>query len=290
MSVRLRLIVLFTLVAGVTLVALRVPLADAAVALVTWIRGAGVAGALAFAAVYIALTVALVPGSVLTLGAGFAYGPLVGTLVVSPVSVAAATTAFLLGRTAARPWIARRMAHVDRTAMRPRTRVSDSFVRPHSGPRRAERAEEILATGQGLCGDGTDGALGRFQAVDRAVGREGFKIVALLRLSPLFPFTIGNYALGLTRVRLRDYVLASWIGMLPGTVLYVYLGSLLTSATDLARGAPTQASPATRLLYWGGLVATALVVWLITRTARRSLPELLAGSGSSSATGSAVAP
>ncbi len=84
----------------------------------------------------------------------------------------------------------------------------------------------------------------RFRAVDDAIAREGWKIVLLLRLSPLFPFVFLNYALGLTRVRFRDYVVASWIGMMPGTVLYVYLGSVLGEAFlrgDATRPARTTA-------------------------------------------------
>ena len=64
----------------------------------------------------------------------------------------------------------------------------------------------------------------KFAAVDSAIGREGGKIVLLLRLSPIFPFNALNYLLGLTAVRFWSYLLASWIGMMPGTVLYVYLG------------------------------------------------------------------
>src|SRR5262245_47250322 len=64
----------------------------------------------------------------------------------------------------------------------------------------------------------------RFSAIDRAVASEGWKIVGLTRLSPVFPFTLLNYAFGLTKVPLRDYVFASWLGMIPGTVMYVYLG------------------------------------------------------------------
>jgi uncharacterized membrane protein YdjX (TVP38/TMEM64 family) len=71
-----------------------------------------------------------------------------------------------------------------------------------------------------------------FAALDRAVAAEGWKIVGLTRLSPAFPFTLLNYAFGLTRVSLRDYVLASWIGMMPGTVMYVYLGSLARAAGE----------------------------------------------------------
>src|SRR5207245_7459752 len=96
----------------------------------------------------------------------------------------------------------------------------------------------------------------RFAAIDEAVGEDGFGIVLLLRLSPLVPFNFLNFALGLSRVRLRDYVLASAIGMLPGTFLYVYLGSLITSAAELARGHRPSGGPWGQVLFWGCLVAT----------------------------------
>ena len=75
-------------------------------------------------------------------------------------------------------------------------------------------------------GGGAACELSEFAAVDEAVAHEGWKIVALTRLSPLFPFKLLNYAFGLTSVRVRDYVVASWAGTLPGTIVYVYLGSL----------------------------------------------------------------
>lgn len=106
----------------------------------------------------------------------------------------------------------------------------------------------------------------KFAAIDRAVADEGWKIVGLTRLSPVFPFTLLNYAFGLTRVKLRDYVLASWIGMMPGTVMYVYIGSL-------ARAAGEKKSPAEWALYGVGLVATIFVTVFVTRIARRALAE-----------------
>lgn len=106
----------------------------------------------------------------------------------------------------------------------------------------------------------------KFTAIDGAVAHEGWKIVALTRLSPVFPFTLLNYAFGLTRVRFRDYVLASWIGMMPGTVMYVYVGSL-------ARAGAGQRSPAEWALYGVGLIATVVVTVFITRVARRALAE-----------------
>lgn len=60
----------------------------------------------------------------------------------------------------------------------------------------------------------------KFKAVDSAIGRDGLKVVFLLRLSPLFPFSIGNYALGLSSVRLLDYVGATLVGILPGAFVW----------------------------------------------------------------------
>jgi uncharacterized membrane protein YdjX (TVP38/TMEM64 family) len=113
----------------------------------------------------------------------------------------------------------------------------------------------------------------RFAAIDAAVGRKGFRLVTLLRLSPLLPFSPLNYALGLTRVRLRDYVLGSFVGMLPGTLLYVYLGSIVTNAGIVSAEAGVET--AWRTLYWAGLAATIIVVVTTTRIARRALAEEL---------------
>jgi uncharacterized membrane protein YdjX (TVP38/TMEM64 family) len=117
------------------------------------------------------------------------------------------------------------------------------------------------------------GANPRFRAIDDAVAREGWKIVGLTRLSPVFPFSLLNYAFGLTRVSLRDYVVASWIGMLPGTLMYVYLGSLAgeLAAAGSGRGART---PAEWALYAVGLAATVAVTLYVTRLARRALARL----------------
>lgn len=112
----------------------------------------------------------------------------------------------------------------------------------------------------------------RFAAIDAAVGREGRKIVFLLRLSPVFPFNLLNYALGLTRVSFSDYLLAS-LGMLPGTLLYVYYGKLAGDVAALAGGAAVPRDAG----YWAvlllGLLATVVVTALVTRTARRALAE-----------------
>jgi uncharacterized membrane protein YdjX (TVP38/TMEM64 family) len=164
-------------------------------------------------------TVLLVPGSILTLGAGFIWGPVAGLAIVSPVSVAAATAAFLLGRTWARPWVAGRIARDP-----------------------------------------------RFAAIDAAVARRGSTIVLLLRLSPVVPFTLLNDALGLTHVRLRDYVIASFTGMLPGTFLYPYLRSIATTVASIGDAATTP-DPVRQTFYWLGLGATVIVTVVVTRLA-----------------------
>lgn len=115
----------------------------------------------------------------------------------------------------------------------------------------------------------------RFAAIDRAVEKQGFKVVLLIRLQPIVPFVLLNYGLGLTRVRLRDYVIASWIGMLPATILYVYLGSALHNVSDLFSGGATRHGPAALAIFWGGLAAGALLLWLLTRMAKRALQQEL---------------
>jgi uncharacterized membrane protein YdjX (TVP38/TMEM64 family) len=188
-----------------------------------WIAGLGAAGVAAFVALYVLACVLMVPGSLLTLGAGAVFGVVRGTAIISVASTLGATAAFLVGRHLARDWVARRIA---------------------TNP--------------------------RFAAIDTAVGREGWKIVGLTRLSPAFPFNLLNYAYGLTSVRPRDYVLASWVGMLPGTVMYVYLGSLAGSLATL--GAPGGGrTPAQWALFGVGLAATVAVTVLVTRIARRAL-------------------
>jgi uncharacterized membrane protein YdjX (TVP38/TMEM64 family) len=201
------------------------PVGRWAIALVEKVHDAGAAGVALFAAIYLIAPVLLVPASVLTLGAGFLYGPLRGTLLVSPLSVAAASISFLLGRTLARRAVEKRVANDE-----------------------------------------------RFAAIDRAIGESGFRIVLLLRLSPVIPFVLLNYALGLTRVRFGAYLLASFLGMLPGTFLYVYLGSAATSAARLSQHA---GGPAGRAAFWVGISATLVAVGVVTRIARRALGRAL---------------
>lgn len=116
----------------------------------------------------------------------------------------------------------------------------------------------------------------RFSAIDGAIARQGVRIVILLRLSPVFPFNLLNYALGLTRIRFVDYLVAS-IGMLPGTVLYVYYGTAIGSLAQLAAGKRPEGGTAGAALLGLGLVATIAVTLLVTRLARQALQRATGG-------------
>lgn len=110
----------------------------------------------------------------------------------------------------------------------------------------------------------------RFAALDRAIGEHGLKILFLMRLSPVFPFNFLNYAIGLTRISFRDYVLASF-GMLPGTVLYVYYGKVVGDVAALASGMAPERGAGHYAVLALGLAATLAVTVVITRIARRAL-------------------
>jgi len=190
-----------------------------------WIQNLGPTGAIAFMLLYIVATVAFLPGSILTLGAGVVFGVVLGSLYVFIGATIGATAAFLVGRYLARGWVAKKIAGND-----------------------------------------------KFQAIDEAVGREGFKIVLLTRLSPVFPFNLLNYAYGVTGVSLKDYFLGS-IGMIPGTIMYVYIGSLAGSlATIGGENQPTNATVqwAIRII---GFIATVAVTVYVTKVARKALEE-----------------
>ena len=192
-----------------------------------WVQRIGPWGAVLLGAAYIPAALLFVPGSLLTLGAGFALGVGLGTVAVSIGSTLGASAAFLAGRTLARGFIEAKISH---------------------NP--------------------------RFRAIDQAVKHEGFKIVLLTRLSPVFPFNLLNYAFGLTPVSLRDYFLASWIGMLPGTVMYVYLGSAAKNLADLAAG-KALGETGQQVLFGVGLLATVAVTVAVTRVAKRALTAVV---------------
>jgi len=113
----------------------------------------------------------------------------------------------------------------------------------------------------------------KFQRIDNAIGHQGAKLVFLLRLSPVIPFNLSNYFYGLTAVSFWPYVLASWIGMMPGTFLYVYIGTAGKAAVSAAGGEAVKQG----WEYWTfmsiGLVATIVVTICVTKIARDALKK-----------------
>src|SRR6266496_2938176 len=112
----------------------------------------------------------------------------------------------------------------------------------------------------------------KFRKIDNAISKQGAKLIFLLRLSPVIPFNLSNYFYGLTGVRFWPYVLASWIGMMPGTFLYVYIGTAGKAAASAAAGGEAMKHG---WQYWTfmsvGLFATIIVTIWVTKIARNAL-------------------
>ncbi len=191
-----------------------------------WIESLGAIAPLAFIGIYIISTIAFLPASLLTLGAGIVFGVWLGSLYVFVGATLGAIAAFLVGRYLARDWAVEKIAGND-----------------------------------------------KFNAIDRAVGKEGLKIVLLTRLSPLFPFNLLNYAFGLTGVSIQDYIIGS-VGMIPGTLMYVYIGSLAGNIALIG----TANQPTNSTLQWSiqiiGFIATVAVTIYVTRIAKEALNQL----------------
>jgi uncharacterized membrane protein YdjX (TVP38/TMEM64 family) len=114
----------------------------------------------------------------------------------------------------------------------------------------------------------------RFSLADRAFQRTGFKMVVLMRLEPLFlPFAAQNYLLGISRIRLRDYMLASWVGLLPASIAYSYIGSALHSVADVLHGGLGYGQGWNSRVFWACLVVTLLLLVLLARVAHQALRQ-----------------
>lgn len=222
-----RIVLFLSFAAAVASALVWFPLREMLAAMLEAVRGSGAWGPLALIVIYVVATVLFVPGSIITVGAGFLFGLPLGVPLVSLASVLGASAAFGIGRAGARGWIERKVA-----------------------------------------------ASRRVRALDEAIGRHGFKIVILLRLSPVFPYALTNYVFAVTRIRFRDFLLASWIGMLPGTVLYVWLGSTLASLAEVINGTD-RGNVAQMVLLAVGLLATFAATAFITRLARAALSQVM---------------
>ena len=184
-----------------------------------------------YGALYVGATVFLVPCSPFILAAGFLFGVVKGSILMSAASTASATISFLFARFVARDWAARKLARF-----------------------------KVLA------------------AFDQALQQNGFKVVVLMWLQPVFiPFVYLNLGLGVTQVRLRDFILGTWVGMLPGIILYVYVGSLVRDVSELSLMKLSKLGQTHSLMLWLGFVATVLLVTLLTRLAKQSLQATTTG-------------
>ena len=186
-----------------------------------WVEQRGAWGYVIFIAAYAVATVFFFPGSLMTIGAGLAFGLWRGFAVVSAGATLGAALAFLIAR---------------------------YFVRAKVEAKAKDNP--------------------KFAAMDEAIGKEGWKMVALLRLSPLLPFNLSNYLYGVTKIRFWPYLAASWAGMLPGTFLYVYVGAAGKEASS-----GSGAGPWKWVLFGAGLVATVIVTIWISRLAKNAVPE-----------------
>lgn len=222
-----RLVIFVAVLASLAIAAFVLPVGAWLASLLDWVSANPGVSWLVFGLVYVIAVVALAPGSILTLAAGFVFDLPVAILLVWVAASVGATISFVLGRYFVRSWIDERLA-----------------------------------------------GNARFSAIDAAVADKGALIVLLTRLSPVFPFSLLNYGLGLTRVPLPHYIGASMVGMLPGTALYVYLGSAGQSLTALLSGDVGESS-LTGYLFVGGLIATAVLTVVITRIATNALNKQL---------------
>ena len=190
-----------------------------------WVGQMGAVGILIFIGVYAVATVLLAPGSILTIGAGFAFGLWKGFLAVSAGSTLGAALAFLVARFIAR-----------------------------------DKVEAIANRNE------------KFRRVDEAIGKQGAKLILLLRLSPVIPFNLSNYFYGLTSVKFWPYVLVSWIGMIPGTFLYVYIGTASQAAASVAASGEAVKHGRQYWIFMSvGVAATSIVTIWITKIARDAL-------------------
>lgn len=199
-----------------------------------WIEANPVAGMFVFMLVYFVATVIFVPGSILTLAAGFVFanafglgvGLFLGTLAVFIGASAGAIVSFLLGRFLLRDWV-----------------------------------------------KGLAGKYAVFEALDIALAEKGLRIMTLLRLSPIIPFNAVNYIAGVTSISFLNYCIALF-AILPGTILYVFLGASAGSLADSANSGDNMT--VTIVVIVVGAVFGIFAIVLTSIYARRELNKVVA--------------
>jgi uncharacterized membrane protein YdjX (TVP38/TMEM64 family) len=201
------------------------PVVDILAAVQQQVMHWGAWSAICYPLLYACCNVLLLPGGMLSIGAGFFFGLWWGFLIALLGNVAGAAISFFISRWIGRQWLKRKL-------LRNRTLV----------------------------------------ALEPAVEREGWKIILLSQLHPLFPTSLLNYLYGLTRIRFRTCMLWVAIGQAPGLFLYSYLGTLGQLGLNLARG-KTHPRAIEYLVWLGGFASAAIVLVLLGRIALRLLQE-----------------
>ncbi|WP_445361642.1 TVP38/TMEM64 family protein [Microbulbifer sp. EKSA005] len=213
-------------VAGVLSLLVYFDLDDQIIELMQWLNEQGWQTSLLFILIVAAAIVFLLPGVIFTMGAGFVFGVIKGTLLVIAGTVLGATLAFLIARylLGAKPsrWV---MSHI-----KPAT-------------------------------------------VGEVIRREGWQMIMLTRLVPLFPFKLSNYFFGLTPVRLRDFVIGNFLGIIPLTLHNVYIGSIAADLTSL--GKVEERTPIQWGFYIAGFALAVIALIGLTRMARRALKRII---------------
>ncbi|MFC6631769.1 TVP38/TMEM64 family protein [Microbulbifer taiwanensis] len=197
---------------------------DRIIEVLQWLEARGWQASLLFILIIAVAIVVLAPGVIFTMGAGFVFGVVKGTLLVIAGTVLGATLAFLIARYL--------------FGERP-SRWLMSHIKPPT--------------------------------IGEVIRREGWRMVMLTRLVPLFPFKLSNYFFGLTPVRLWDFVLGNALGIIPITLHNVYLGSIAADLTTM--GQLDERTPAQWAFYGVGFVLAVIAVIGLTRMARRALKE-----------------
>lgn len=221
----LRIVVILALAAFFLWIAWteRTKIRDTIVAILDWVDGLGPWGPVLFMVIVALSMLALLPGMLFSMGAGFLFGPVLGTLYIVIGSTAGAIVAFLTGRYVFR----------DRVAIL------------------LKRQEKI-------------------QRLMDVVSAEGWRIVMLTRMVPMFPFKLSNYVFGLTTISLRPFVLGTAIGIVPLTATNVYAGSLVGSLATLGSDDAPQ-SPLQWIVYGIGFLIALGFVFYMTTLARKAL-------------------
>ncbi|WP_444941457.1 TVP38/TMEM64 family protein [Microbulbifer sp. ANSA003] len=213
-------------VAGVLSLLVYFDLDDQIIELMQWLNEQGWQTSLLFILIVAAAIVFLLPGVIFTMGAGFVFGVVKGTLLVIAGTVLGATLAFLIARylLGEKPsrWV---MSHI-----KPAT-------------------------------------------VGEVIRREGWQMIMLTRLVPLFPFKLSNYFFGLTPVRLRDFVIGNFLGIIPLTLHNVYIGSIAADLTSL--GKVEERTPIQWGFYIAGFALAVIALIGLTRMARRALKRII---------------